>query len=214
MKTKFTITMLLALVFQSTALFSQTNFNRFSFDVAAGYNAALNPYLPEYNSNFSGFKHLEFGLRYMFDEKKGLRLNYANDRFENDQNGIAGTDFNRVGLDFVYNIGSYLNLDFKSRNTVTVLTHAGLGLTVIKPFYSTDYKQFGSLVLGITPEVKLSNTIALFTDVSLNTNFKQYYRYDGSLISSKDGSQSGAHVTVSLGLIFSLGKEQMHADWY
>lgn len=214
MKNLLTFSFVLFFSLSTSLLFSQSQTNKISFDISFGYNKALNPYRNNLNSDFSGLKHVELGVRYMFTEKVGLRLNYANDRFKNDADGQFGSNFSRVGVDAVYNAGKAIGLDFATRSTVGLLAHVGVGYTRLKPIYQDNSEQIGALVLGITPQLKLSERVALFGDVSYNANFKQHYRYDGSLISSDYKSTVGSHVTASVGLMFYLGENKYHSDWY
>ena len=188
--------------------------NHLSFDFSAGYNRPFTPYQKKYNSAFSGLKHLELGVRYMFTEKMGLRLNYANDNFRNDSGGDFGTNFSRIGIDAVYNIGKALNLDLISRYQYGLLGHAGIGYTRVKPIYQKKSEQVGAVVLGLTPQIKLSDEFAFFGDLSLDVNFKQHYRYDGSLYTADYDPIVGSHMTASLGIVMYLGQNKYHADWY
>lgn len=209
----FLFSLLTLSLFSSNSVCAQSKYNRLSFEFATGYAKPLNTYQKNLNSDFSSFKHLEFGARYMITEKFGVRLNYANDRFKNYPNGYFGSNFSRVGVSGVYNIGKSFGLDTSTRNTIGLLAHAGVGYTRLKPI-NRDAEQIGALVLGITPQVKISERIAFFADVSYTANFKQHYRYDGSLISTDYEPTVGSHVTASVGLMFYLGSQRYHSDWY
>jgi OOP family OmpA-OmpF porin len=77
MKIKFLFVLLLV----SSLSFAQYRFNQFSLEAGAGYVLAGNHYNDTYDSNFSGFRHVDLGVRYMINENYGVRLTYANDRF-------------------------------------------------------------------------------------------------------------------------------------
>ena len=133
MKKVFFYFLLSCTLFCTSLVSAQRNFNQLSFDFAFGYNKALRPYQSNLNSIFSGLRHAELGIRYMFTQKVGIRLNYANDRFTNDADGRYGSNFNRVGVDLVYNLGKTLGMNLSTRNTVGLLTHVGVGYTRLKP---------------------------------------------------------------------------------
>ena len=194
--------------------FSQSSNNNFSIELSSGYTGAVKPYLSSYKSGFSGFNNINIAGRYMFSEKFGVRLEYVNDRFITSTDSKAGTYFNRFGAQLVYNLGKDLDLMYVTNEKFGLLTHAGAGYTLSKPVGKTFTEQIGSLVFGITPQVKLNNKIALFGDFSSVINFKQHYRFDGSLISNDYVPTTGYHYNVSLGLMLYIGEEKYHSDWY
>lgn len=69
-----------------------------------------------------------------------------------------------------------------------------------------------TLVAGLTPQVRLSDHVALFADVSFQANWRQDFAWDTD---SKIGGrfiESGL-ATVSAGIQVYLGKHEKHADW-
>ena len=198
----------------SSVTFSQTNFNKLSLELSSGYSGVIKPYLTRYKSGFSGFKNINIGGRYMFTEKIGVRIEYVNDRFINDEDIKAGTYFNRYGIQGIYNLGKDLDIPYLTNEKIGLLTHAGIGYTTSKPKRADFTEQIGSIIIGITPEFKINNKIALFTDVSSVINMKQHYRYDGSLFSDDYKATTGYHFNVSFGIMIYLGEEKYHNDWY
>lgn len=201
------------LLFSST-FFAQSNYNKFSLELASGYTSPVQPYLSEYNSNFSSFNDLNIGGRYMFSEKFGVRVEYVNDRFISSTDNTIGTYFNRFGAQLVYNLGKEFDLLYLTRENFGLLTHAGVGYTrsTIKRLNVTE--QIGSAVIGITPQFKLNDRFALFLDFSSVFNYKQHYRYDGSLFSSDYVPTFGNHYNITLGVMFYIGENRLHSDWY
>lgn len=194
--------------------FSQTNFNNLSLELSSGYTGAVNPYLTSYKSGFSGLNNVSIAGRYMFSEKLGVRLEYVNDRFITSSDTKVGTYFNRFGAQLVYNLGKDLNLIYETYETIGLLTHIGAGYTLSKPVSQNFKERIGSLVIGITPQVKLNNRTAFFADFSSVFNFKQHYRFDGSLVSDNYQPTIGFHYNVSLGLMLYIGEKSYHSDWY
>jgi OOP family OmpA-OmpF porin len=194
--------------------FTQSSYNNLSIELSSGYTGAVIPYLSSYESGFSGFNNISIAGRYMFSEKFGVRLEYVNDRFITSSDSKAGTYFNRFGAQLVYNLGKDLDLMYVTNEEFGLLTHAGVGYTLSKPVGKIFNEQIGSLVFGITPQVKLNNKIALFGDFSSVINFKQHYRFDGSLISNDYVPTTGYHYNVSLGLMLYIGEKRYHSDWY
>ena len=194
--------------------FSQSSYNNFSIELSSGYTIAAKPYLSSYESGFSGFNNINIAGRYMFSEKFGVRLEYVNDRFITSTDTKVGTYFNRFGAQLVYNLGKDLDLMYVTNEKFGLLTHAGVGYTLSKPVGKNFTEQIGSLVFGITPQVKFNNKIALFADFSSIINFKQHYRFDGSLFSDNFTPTIGYHYNVSLGLMLYIGEKSYHSDWY
>ena len=194
--------------------FSQSNYNNFSIELSSGYIGAVKPYLTRYKSGFSGLNNINIAGRYMFSEKLGVRLEYVNDRFITSSDTKVGTYFNRFGAQLVYNLGKDLDLMYVTNETFGLLTHIGAGYTLSKPVSQNFTERMGSLVIGITPQVKLNNRTALFADFSPVFNFKQHYRFDGSLVSENNKPTTGFHYNISLGIMIYIGEEKLHNDWY
>lgn len=194
--------------------FSQSNYNNFSIELSSGYTGAVKPYLTRYKSGFSGLNNINVAGRYMFSEKLGVRLEYVNDRFITSSDSKVGTYFNRFGAQLVYNLGKDLDLMYATNEKFGLLTHFGGGFTFSKPVGQNFTERIGSLVIGITPQVKLNNRAALFADFSPVFNFKQHYRFDGSLASENYKPTTGFHYNISLGIMIYIGEEKLHNDWY
>ncbi|MEP1259661.1 MAG: polymerase, partial [Algoriphagus sp.] len=52
-------------------------FDKFSLEVGGGFNKPMAPLAPEFLSPTLNLGHVEFGARYMFNEKFGLKLDYG-----------------------------------------------------------------------------------------------------------------------------------------
>ena len=198
----------------SCSISAQSNYNKYSLELAFGYTSPVQPYLSNYNSNFASFNHIDIGGRYMFSEKFGVKLEYVNDRFVSDTDASAGTYFNRFGAQLVYNLGKDLDLLYWTNESFGLLTHAGVGYTrsTVKKLKVTE--QIGSAVIGIAPQLKINDRSALFLDFSAVFNFKQHYRFDGSLISPDYVPTIGNHYNITLGIILYIGENRLHNDWY
>ena len=214
-KTNFTMNKFLSfLLLFSCSFYAQSKYNNFSLEFASGYTSPVQPYLSENSSNFAGFNHINIGGRYMFSEKFGVRVEYVNDRFIDNSDIFSGTYFNRFGAQLVYNLGKDLDLLYITNEQFGLLTHAGVGYTrsTIKRLQITE--QIGSAVIGITPQYKLSDRSSLFLDFSSVFNFKQHYRFDGSLISPDFVPTIGNHYNITIGIMLYIGENRLHNDWY
>jgi OmpA-OmpF porin, OOP family len=70
----------------------------------------------------------------------------------------------------------------------------------------------GGLMLGITPQFRISKRLALMLDITNVNNYRQHFNWDGSY-STTANNLAGQQITTSLGLSYSFGDEDMHGDW-
>lgn len=211
MKFKF----LIALFLVSALSFAQYRFNQFSLEGGIGYNFAGSQYNHSYDSNFSGFRHIDLGVRYMIDENYGIRVNYANDRFLESNGSKVGISYNKYGVDGIYNLGRLVDLAYTTNENVGLLGHVGLSYVRATPIKGGETDRIGSISFGLTPQFKIGENTVFYTDLSANTNFKQHLGFDGgSLYTNTAKSTNGVYCTFSLGLMIYLGENRYHADWY
>ena len=210
MKIKF----LLSLLLVSSLSFAQYRFNQFSIEAGAGYVLAGNPYSEAFDSNFSGFRNVNLGVRYMIDENYGVRLSYANDRFLQSNGSKVGISYNRIGVDGIYNLGRLIDLAYASNENVGLLGHVGVGYTMAKPLGESVTDRIGSISLGLTPQFKLGENTVFYVDLSSNINVKQHRGFDGGFVYQNRNSTIGSFYNLSFGLMIYLGQNRYHADWY
>lgn len=199
----------------SNFLFSQFNVNNFSLEIGYGYNGTILPYNKMFNSNFSGFNHFEVGLRYMFTEYVGTKLIFKSDKFVNDPGGVIGIQYNSIGASFVYNAGKKIGLTYLTRDNLGVLIHLdgsiGFANSLQPQFESEKTNIIG---LGITPQYRINNKIAIVSDFTYNINLKQLYGFDGYPIHNSKLSETGYFYNLSIGLIYYIGENRYHSDWF
>lgn len=211
----FRKTILLFTVLFTHFSFSQFNVNNLSIEASYGYNGAIQPYSKKFNSNFSAFNHAEVSVRYMFSEWVGMKLAYKTDKFVNDPKGDIGTQYNSFGLGIIYNAGKKLGLSYWTRDKFGLLVHADAALGFASSIsLNGKTEKTPILGLGITPMYKINNKLAFTTDFTYNTNLKQYYGFDGYPLSNQKGTQKGSFYNFSVGLIYYLGENKYHSDWY
>jgi OOP family OmpA-OmpF porin len=83
------------------------------------------------------------------------------------------------------------------------------------PFLNNDYgrtEYAGGLVIGITPEFRFSKKMSVFLDASFQNNIRQHFNWNGSY-SDKSNNLNGQLVNASIGMTYSLGKNNIHGDW-
>jgi len=205
---------IIAFLFVSSITFGQYRFNQFSIEAGAGYVLAGNPYGKEFDSNFSGFRHVDLGVRYMITENYGVRLTYANDRFLQSNGSKIGMNYNKIGVDGIYNLGRLIDLAYSSNENIGLLGHVGIGYITAKPLTENEKDRIGSINLGLTPQFKIGDNTVFYTDISANFNLKQHRRFDGGFVYDNHSSTMGSFYNFSFGLMIYLGENRYHADWY
>ncbi len=221
------ITFFLIMLTSSLATFAQTEettetiaeYNKWSIDLGAGVNKPIAPFTDGYFSNTPDFLSADLGIRYMINEKFGFNLGLGLDKFESDENSeLFQTNNYSVTLEGVVNGGNVLGFR-EWTDSFNFLVHGGLGYSRLNRSEPVD-ADFGDadqmlhLTVGLTPQVKISNRITLFADASLTGNVRQNLNFDGTSVIQDSRGFNGYFVTATAGLSISLGKSDIHADWY
>lgn len=189
------------------SIFAQesTDFNRFSVEIQGGLHMPLQ-LVDNINSNdYTDFRSGQVGVRYMFNSCFGAKLSYGFNSFEDKENSDFGFDYQRITLEGVYNM--------HLANRFGILAHAGLGFATGAPSSIDKNENMAIFTLGLTPQLKVSNRVAVFVDASYLVSASQQYYFNGQLINSNYQSRTAAFATFSIGANISLGKNSTHADW-
>jgi len=165
-----------------------------------------------YWSPTPGFLATEIGVRYMMSETFGVKADLGYNQFqEADKSLDFKTNYYRFDLQGVLNMGRILNFETWTK-TFGLLAHAGVGVGFM------DYKTFpqdkdwvGSVIGGLTAQVKLSDRIALNFDGGAIGNVRHQAGFEGLYGNTKSSSLV---FNGTVGLSIYLGKEKTHADWY
>ncbi|EDM44551.1 OmpA domain protein [unidentified eubacterium SCB49] len=219
---------ILSLVASTSAIYAQeeeaTEFDKWSIELSAGVNKPTRTFTPGYFVNTPSVGQGALGVRYMFNNKFGLKLEGGYSNIEGDEESYEFTTTNyRGSLQGVINLGNVLDFN-KWTNTFGLLVHAGGGYSMNvydEDIVGTDFDNDNMLHImgGITPQVRLSNSIALTADVTAMGNIRQRMTWDGASLNSSNGVSNENRgvdafiVNASLGLTFYLGSNEKHADW-
>ncbi|TDP61140.1 OmpA family protein [Flavobacterium dankookense] len=222
-------TMVVLPVLFSSGVFAQEKegkpFNSWSIELNAGQNKAVRPFTSGYYSsdptnyfNFSGVNHFDFGVRYMFNPRFGLKLDIASDEIKN-QKSSGSLPFKsqqyRVGLQGVANLGSILNFESFTKR-FGLLAHAGVQASQFTPKMGVNKyvtEDNGGIMVGLTPQFRIAKWLAITADFTAINNVRQHFNWDGTY-SADANNLSGLMFNTNLGLTFYLGKKEKHADWY
>jgi OOP family OmpA-OmpF porin len=182
-----------------------TSFNKFSIEVQGGLHVPLQLVDNINASDYTDFKTGQVGVRYMFNECFGAKLSYGFNSFEDKENSDFGLDYHRVTLEGVYNM--------QLANRFGILAHAGLGYASAAPSSIDKNENTAIFTLGLTPQVKLSDRVAVFVDATYLVSASQHYYFNGQLINPNFQSRTAAFATFGIGATIYLGKNTTHADW-
>ena len=188
-------------------------YNKWSVDVNFGANKPTVGFTSGYSTRTPSFWTLNGGVRYMFNNKFGLRLGGGYDSFVEGKNSSKfNSNIWNVNLQGVANLGRVLSFEDWTRD-LGLLAHAGVGIGQLKGDYIPKADNIGFVTAGLTPQVRLSNRVTLLVDGSAYLYARQNRTFDGKSKTTKRGFQ-GINFTGTIGLQVALGKNLVHADWY
>lgn len=197
-------------------IFAQTNaqeFDKWSLDLGGGIHQIGAPLTSGYSENILGQGHL--GVRYMFNERFGLRLDLGYNKFDANENSQPfNSNYYRATVEGVINMGNVLKFNTWTKR-INLLAHGGLGFSILNttvPVVSgNDY--MATINFGLTPQFKISDRIAVFADFSSLINFNQSFAFDGN--PHTDARETNVSIfNTSIGFNISFGKHRKLADFY
>ena len=193
------------------------DYNHWSIEAQAGITKPARP-MASGEKMKPDFFQGDLGVRYMINELFGLKAAAGINNFEGSGSSNFKSQLLRADLQGVVNAGSLLG--FRNwTNTFNVLAHGGIGYGQLKGKkpVKTETDDLGYLVVGITPQLRLSNHFALTADASIYGNFKQNLTLDGTGRTHTRGF-NGNYFNTSIGLTYYFGGKgsvsKVHADWY
>ena len=188
-------------------------YNKWSIDVNGGVNKPTVGLTSGYATKTPNLWTLNGGVRYMFNNKFGLRLAGGYDKFENGKNSPKfNSNLWNVNLQAVANLGRVLSFEDWTRD-LGLLLHTGVGAGQLKGDKISKADNLGFFTFGLTPQIRLSNRVSLLLDGSVYLYAKQDRSFDGVSALADRGFQ-GTNFTGTIGLQVALGRNLVHADWY
>lgn len=191
---------------------SQNNYNKWSVEIAGGVNKPQKPFSTNYFTSTPSPWVGDLGVRYMFNNKFGLKADLGYNSFTNKNNSLNfDSKYYRADLQAVVNLGRIMNFETWT-NTIGILGHTGFGYAQLRSDSFDGADEMINYIAGITGQIKLSNRIVLTGDFSTIFNASQDRTFDGAFVPENRGF-SGIIFNGTVGLQFYLGKNTKHADW-
>ena len=191
-----------------------TGYNKWSVELDGGFNKPQRPVTSGnyYTSRINPYT-VDLGVRYMLNNKFGLKADVGYNSFTSQNNSSIDFDskYYRLDLQGVANLGRIMNFETWT-NTFGLLGHAGFGVGRLenKDLHVKD--NVANFIAGLTGQIRLSDRFALTGDVSTVLNAYQDHTFDGGSSTNSRGF-SGLLFTGTAGLNIYLGKNTKHADW-
>ncbi len=198
------------------------DYNKWSIDASGGVSILSSSGFSEgYFASVPNVWTTNGGIRYMFNNKFGLRLGGGFDQLQHAGNSPKfATRIWNVNVQGVANLGRALSFEDFTKN-FGLLAHFGVGYghMTSKSFKGVD--NLGIIIFGITPQVRLSDRVTLLLSGTFNWYLTQQYTFNGESLTRdpnvtpmRNVNFQGLNFTATAGLQIALGKKQVHADWY
>lgn len=212
---KITLSLMLTLAVISNSNAQEKNYNHWSIDVNGGLTKPSVPMTPGYYSDtFESFYHVDLGVRYMFNNKFGLKVDFGYDDMKNGKKSSKfESKYYRTDIQGVANLGRIMNFEEWTR-VLNLQAHAGVGYSWMTSNNFTGKDQMANVMAGLTGQVKLGKRVALNADFTVIKNIDQNYAFDGASTVSSNVAFDGTLYNATLGFSFYLGGAKEHADWY
>jgi OOP family OmpA-OmpF porin len=195
---------------------SAQEYNHWSLDFGAGVHRIVSPLSEGYKSDLFGLGQANFGVRYMLNEKFGIRVGVGYNEFQESENSLPfRANYYRANIEGVVNIGNIFKFSSWTKR-FNFLFHSGVGysnLKTITPVDTGNGEDLFNIMIGFTPQYKLSNRISLFLDVSTIMHDSQDNTYNGAKNNLNSEKISTSLFNTSIGVNISLGKDKENADF-
>lgn len=200
-------------------------FNKWSIEADFGQAKGSKPYTDGYFANNPGkffgnvvINHVGIGARYMFSPKFGAKANLNFDNLQEQQN-VGSLPFQMKHIQFsgegVANLVRLFDIQ-KQAGRFGLLFHFGFQVSRMQPGigpYKNLHEWNGGVVGGLSPQYRIFKNVSIFGDVTVNSNVRQHFNWDGQTFSDPKNNLTGSLFRTVLGVSVALGKGKIHGDW-
>lgn len=188
------------------------DYNKWSIELGGGFNKPQRPMSANYFTSTPSPYVVDLGVRYMFNNKFGLKADFGFNSFKGKNNSLdLDTKYYRADLQAVANLGRIMNFETWTK-TIGLLGHAGFGLAQLEDQNSVLKDRMGNFIAGVTGQIKLSDRLVLTGDFTTILNTNQNIAFDAASNVTTRGF-GGILFNGTVGLTVYLGKNEKHADW-
>lgn len=193
-------------LFFSCFSFGQRVYDNYSIDVNYGLSGAYAPSITE-------LSHIDFGFRYMFGEKWGIKLDYGTDKFRTQKSPTEmGTDYQRISVQAVGNLNNILDdRSYFYNEYFCILAHAGGGYAWQKSVSfpagaGPGIDEIPHMMIGLNPQYTFAEGFSVGIDATAIMNLAQHVKFDGTRVSrAADNATTTYTYNLSLGLSYTFG---------
>ena len=162
------------------------------------------------------------GARYMFNNKFGLKFEFANDMTEGRVKNSFEANLMHFNVNGVVNLGQAL--DFQQfTNRFSLLMNVGLGysmMSIDEDLATGSYVQDNNndnmlnAKVGFTLQTRITNKLAFNIDASQRYLAMRNLNLDGTRFNETSSHRiDGGVLNITAGLTYYLGKNEKHSDW-
>lgn len=183
--------------------FCKDDYDEWSIEFNVGVNKPFKTMTVGYFTTNPSLYHIDLGARYTFNPYIGIKADIGYDSFKNKDNSA---DFNsnylRLDIQAVTDVGYGLGI-YDSKSPISVLFHAGAGLSQLNINDSNNKDSMINLIFGFTGTLKISKKISLSGDLSSLMHAKQSLNFDGNGSTDSNALKTNL-LTSSVGIIYYL----------
>lgn len=207
----------MAAMLPSMMIAQEADYNKWSVSIDAGANKSFRNFSPGYDSETPGLVTVNAGLRYMVNPKFGFMGDVGFSNLKSSDTSLPfDNQYFRGSFQMVTNLSNVLDARNTWLKNFGLLLHFGAGLSLNNSEApQVDNRDWmANMIVGITPQVKLSERISLKADISLIGHMLQDFGWEGVDVNELNTEfLDGGIITTTFGLEVALGGKDKHADW-
>lgn len=219
---KFFVLPLSIYLINSFSTYSQ-NTNKYSVGLGIGTHDGIKN-TGDGTTKIYQFHHYNIHGRYMFNNRFGIKLDAAFDKFKWTKLDNP-TNYYRISIQPTVNLTDILNFGIINKK-LGLLLHSGIGYSLMTNKGITDnleptspLMELGPTdnmlhgIIGLTPQYKINERICINADLSMLFHIRQNRTFDFQYQLPAAAGFTGSFINLSIGASYYLGKNSKHIDW-